>query len=73
MDSMALTSSTLDYSRAKLQSVKYHWIQLVVYGIIALSVFGSLAIGAYCTARGGNVDWAYKFGIFVKVSCQYKK
>lgn len=73
MGSMALTPSGAGILGSARQQITYHWVNFVIYGLLVASVFGSLAVGGYCVRRGGNVDWAYKFGIFIKVSCQYKR
>jgi hypothetical protein len=65
----------LQYTRAWHDTLKQRndWVQIVVYTLIAVSVVSSLAIAAYCTARGGSMEWSYRFGIFVKVACRFNR
>lgn len=65
----------LQYTRAWSDTLKQknEWIQVVVYTLLAISVVSSIAIAAFCVARGGNLDWSYKFGIFIKVACKFNR
>lgn len=65
----------LDYARAWHDTLKQKndWVQVVIYTLLAVSVLSSLAIAGFCVARGGNLDWSYKFGIWVKVACRFNR
>ena len=65
---------TAQYSFAAYNAkITNHWIQVIVYVLLAISIVGTLAAALFCIARGGSLEWIWYFGIYVKVACKFNR